>query len=121
MTVNIFSHKDFQLKCIFNPEVEKFIRCLALNGGNSEELSVYFEEEMLIFNIDVEKVVHKIKCPEPIYIEYNKDNKLLVLTKKEELCYINVEKQKVENIKTVGKVVAAKWFPFNVSNTSNYF
>jgi hypothetical protein len=114
MTINVFSIKNFQLKCILNPDVEKMIKCLCLNQGNSDELAVYFEDEILIFNILQERVIDKIKCNEPLYMEYNRENRLLIVTKKEELFHIETSKKKIEQIKTTGKALIAKWNPFNV-------
>lgn len=121
MTINVFNYKNFQLKCILNPKIEKFIKSLSLNPGKNHELAVFYEDECLIFSIAEEKLMEKFKCPEARFIEFNKDNKLLIVTKKDELYYLDLFKKKVEQLKTIGKVIIAKWYPFNVIKNIYYY
>lgn len=114
MTINIFDMDTFSLKCVLNPNLELFIKCLALNQKNLNELAVYYNDEIMFFDISTEKLIDKIKIPEPKYIQYNKDGKLLIVTKKEDLIYLDLSKKKIENIKFPGKAVLAKWNPKNV-------
>jgi hypothetical protein len=114
MTINVYNLKNYSLQCILNPRIEKVIKCLALNPINHNELVCYYDEELLFFSISDEKVVEKYKIHEPRLIEYNNDNKILIVTAKDELCYFDIYKKKVENIKASGRVIMAKWNPFNV-------
>jgi hypothetical protein len=116
MTINVFSLKNYQIKCILNPSIEKFVKCLCLNVGRSHELAVYFDGEILIYNILEEKVIEKIKTPEPKYIEFNSESKLLILSKDNLLYIYDIKKKKGESLKTNSdKVTMARWYPFNVS------
>jgi hypothetical protein len=114
MTINVFNLKNNSLHCILNPRIEKTIKCLALNPVNTNELVCYYEEELLFFSINDEKLVEKYKTPEPRLIEYNNDNKILIVTAKDELCYFDIHKKKLENIKASGRIITAKWNPYNV-------
>lgn len=115
MTINVFSLKNYQIKCILNPSIEKFVKCLCLNVGRSHELAVYFDGEILIYNILEEKVIEKIKASEPKYIEFNSESKLLILSKDNQIYIYDLKKRHGENIKTNGeKVSMARWYPFNV-------
>ena len=116
MTVNIFSLKNFQLKCIFNPKIEKYVKCVCLNQGKSNELAVFYEGEVIIFNIEEEKIKETFKIQNYVkYMEFNNDNKLLLITKNEELNIFDMNKKKLDPMKGAEKVLSAKWYPFNVS------
>lgn len=114
MTINIFLQDSYQLKCILNPNIEKFIKCLALNIGKTHELAAFYDQEIILFSASEEKIIEKFKCPEPRYLEFNNDNKLLILTKNMELLCLDLLKKKIEPIKGTGKATLAKWYPFNV-------
>lgn len=114
MTINIYDLNTLQLKSILNPNVEKMIKSIALNQGNKKELAVYYEQDVLIFNVPEEKIIERFKCNEPRQIEFNRDNKLLILSKTGELQYLDLYKKKVENIKISGKALIARWYPFDV-------
>jgi hypothetical protein len=114
MTINVFILNTFQIKCILNPSVEKFIKCLSLNTGRTQELAVYFDQDILIYNIEQEKVIEKVKSHEPRYIEFNSDSKLLILSKDNLISYYDMAKKKMESIKVSDKVTVARWYPFNV-------
>jgi WD40 repeat protein len=113
MTINVFNIKNFSLRCILNPRIEKVVKCLALNPTNHNELVCYYEDEFLFFSVSDEKLMEKHKVPEPRLVEYNNDNKILIVTGKDELCYFDIYKKKLETVKTSGRVVTAKWNPFN--------
>lgn len=116
MTINVFYIHNFQLKCILNPNIEKFIRCIAINTGKSNELAVYYDQEVMIYDIEDEKIKEKIKInSEARYLEFNTDNKLLIVTKNEELFVYDLITKKISQIKTSDKVLLAKWYPFNVN------
>ena len=114
MTINVFSKKNNQIKCILNPKIEKIIKCICFNKSNNNELLSYYDEEILIFSITDEKIIQKYKTPEPRMIDINTDEKILIVTNKDELCYFDMIKKKLDNIKTNGKVITAKWNPFDV-------
>ena len=114
MTINVYDLTTFQLKCILNPNIEKMIKCIAINQGNNKELAVYYDLEVLIFSIPEEKIIERYKCPEPRQMEFNKDNKLLIIGKTGDLQYLDFYKKKIEAIKISGKVTIARWYPFDV-------
>jgi len=111
MTINIFDIKNMQIKCIFNPNIEKYVKCLALGPKNSNELATYYDQEILIFDIDEEKIIDRIKVDMILDIEFNIEKKLLVLLKSGNICFY--ENKKLEKIKGE-KITIAKWYPFNV-------
>ncbi len=114
MTVNVYDIKNFQLKSILNPNIEKMIRCIALNQGTNKELAVYYDVEILIFSIPEEKIIERYKCQEPKQMEFNRDNKLMIVTKNGDIFYLDFYKKKIENVKINGKASIARWFPFDV-------
>jgi WD40 repeat protein len=113
MTINVFTIKNNQLKCILNPKIEKFVKCICLSQTDSNVLVSYYDEELLFFSINDEKVTDRYKTPEPRVIEINKDGKILIVSNKDELYYFDHSKKKLETIKTHGKVITGTWNPFN--------
>jgi WD40 repeat protein len=113
MTINVFSLKNFQVKCILNPGLEKFVKCLTLNNGNRKELACFYEEEILIFDVEDEKIIGKINVNETEFLEFNSKNQLLILCRDNSLFYSDIENRQLNSVKTVDKVTAAKWNPFN--------
>ena len=114
MTINVYDLKTFQLKCILNPNIEKMIKSIAMNQGKNKEIAAYYDQEILIFSIPEEKIIDRYKCNEPKQIEFNKENKLLIVTKTGELLFLDLYKKKIENIKITGKAQIARWYPFDV-------
>jgi len=114
MTVNIFYLKNFQLKCIFNPKIEKYVKSVCLNKGKSKELAVFYDSDVLIFDVEEEKVKETFKILNLKYMEFNSDNKLVLITRFEELLIYDMNKKKLDQLKGAEKVLLAKWYPFNV-------
>lgn len=114
MTVNIFYLKNFQLKCIFNPKIEKYVKSVCLNKGKSKELAVFYDTDVLIFDVEEEKVKETFKILNLKYMEFNSDNKLVLITRFEELLIYDMNKKKLDQLKGAEKVLLAKWYPFNV-------
>ena len=119
MTVNIYDLSTFQLRCILNPNLEKMIKCIAINQGTNKELAVFYDVEILIYSIPEEKIIERYKCPEPKQMEFNKDNKLLIIGKNGDIQFLDFYKKKIEQIKISGKATIAKWYPFEVILISN--
>jgi hypothetical protein len=113
MTINVFNIKDFQIKCILNPGLEIFAKSLCMNQGKRKELAVYYFNEILIFDLDEEKIKIKIKIETVLDMEFNIEDQLLIIQKNGGLCYYHMVKKKVENIKAE-RVSIAKWNPFTV-------
>ncbi len=116
MTVNIYDLSTLQLRSIINPNLEKVIKCIAINQGTNKELAVFYDVEILIYSIPEEKILERYKCPEPRQMEFNKDSKLLIVGKNGEIQYLDLYKKKVETIKISGKACIARWYPFDVSH-----
>jgi len=96
--------------------IEKYVKSVCLNIGKSNELAVFYDAEVIIFNIEEEKVKETFKFANLKYMEFNNENKLLLVTKNEELFIHDMSKKKSEQLKKAEKVLIAKWYPFNVSN-----
>jgi len=115
VTVNIYYHKNFQLKCIWNPNIEKMIKCLCLLPGHGEELIVFYEDEFLIFDINEERLTSKIIHPTiPVYLEFNSANQLMIVNKTGKLEFFDSNTRKLNNI-LVNEghfLQMAKWNPF---------
>jgi len=115
MTINIYDVKTFQIKSILNPNLEKIVRCIALNKGTNKELAAYFEGEILIFDLQKEIIIERFKCAEPKQIEYNKDNQLSIVLNNGDLQILDLYKKKIESVKISGKAILSKWYPFEVN------
>ncbi len=117
MTINVYYHKNYQLKCILNPNIEKMIKCLCLVPAQGFELIVFYEDEFLIFDINEEKLTHKIIHPTiPLYLEFNTANQLMVVNKTGKLEFFDNNTRKLNNI-VVNEghfMKMAKWNPFLV-------
>jgi WD40 repeat protein len=113
MTINVLNLKNFQIKCILNPGLEKFVKCLAFNKGKRKELACFYENEILIYDVEDEKIIYRIKVNEPEFLEFNLKNQLLIMCRNNSLFYWDMENLQLNSIKTVDKVTAAKWNPFN--------
>jgi len=117
MTVNIYNHKNYQLKCILNPNVEKMIKCLCLTPGSGFELIVFYDEEFLIFDIKEERLTHKIIHPQvPVYLEFNTSNQLIIVNKNGKLEFFDNNTRAVHSV-LVNEgyfMKMAKWNPFVV-------
>ena len=96
--------------------IEKYVKSICLNTGKSNELAVFYDTEVIIFNIEEEKVKESFKFANLKYMEFNTENKLLLVTKNEELFIYDMIKKKSEQLKKTEKVLIAKWYPFNVSD-----
>lgn len=114
MTINIYDVKTFQIKSILNPNIEKLVRCIAINKGTNKELAAYFEGGILIFDIQKEIILEKFKCSEPKQIEFNKDNQLSIVLNNGDLQVLDLYKKKIDNIKISGKAILSRWYPFDV-------
>jgi hypothetical protein len=115
MTINIYDVKTFQIKSILNPNIEKYVKCIALSKGTNKELAAYYEGEILIFDLQKEIVIEKFKCSEPRQIEYNIDNQLSIVLNNGDLQYLDLYKKKIEDVKISGKAILSKWYPFDVN------
>jgi len=114
MIISVYDLATYQLRCILNPNIEKMIKCIAMNQGSNKEIAVYYETEILIFSITEEKIIERFKCIEPKQLEFNKDNKLIIVGRNGEIQYIDLYKKKIENIKISAKANIARWYPFDV-------
>ena len=75
---------------------------------------MFYDTEVIIFDIEEEKVKEIFKFAHLKYMEFNTENKLLLVTKNEELIIYDMSKKKSEQLKKTEKVLIAKWYPFNV-------
>jgi len=121
MTINVYDLSTFQIKCILNPNIEKIIKCIAINKGAKNELAVYYDAEILIFSIEEEKIIERYKCTEPRQIEFNRNNKLIIVCKNGDIQYLDICKKKIENVKISGKASIARWYPFDVITKFMFF
>lgn len=115
MTINIYDAKTFQIKSILNPNIERLVRCIAINKGTNKELAAYYEGGILLFDIQKETIIEKFKCAEPKQLEFNKDNQISIVLSNGDLQILDLFKKKIENIKVSGRVNLSRWYPFESS------
>ena len=100
---------------------ENLIKTIALNKKNKKELAIVNNFEIIIYDIDKEENIKHIQCENIIYIEFNSNDKLIVLTSKGEIYYHDLllstksedEIPKYTQIKVKNKPICIRCYPFN--------
>ena len=119
-----------RIKSILNKNNNKFIKCIALNKENFSELAIFYDLEIFLYDINVEKIISSIEAENVIKMEFNKEKKLLILNSKGELFYVNLitnnnnldetkeqtNKLKLTQIKIKNFCLNFQWNPFNANN-----
>ncbi len=133
VTAIILDMKTKRIKNIVNNNSDNFIKSIALNKGSTSQLAIFYDEEIIIYDIRQDQNLFLLNKNDIIFMEFNNDNKIIVLTSKGELSYFDIfspltkenEKNELKIIKTKGNVLYVKWYPFNSSslayvNDNNY-
>ena len=114
----IIEKSNNKIKNILNKNNNKFIKCIALN--NNFELAIFYDLEIFIYDINIEKIISSIEAENVIKMQFNKEKKLLILTSKGELFYINninnETKEKLIQIKIKNFCLDFQFNPFNSNN-----
>ena len=100
---------------------ENLIKTIALNKKNKKELAIVNNFEIIIYDIEKEENIKHIQCENIIYIEFNSNDKLIVLTSKGEIYYHDLllstksedEIPKYTQIKVKNKPICLRCYPFN--------
>ena len=109
------------IKGIRNLGENSLIKTIGLNKEDKKELAIYNNNEIIIYNIDKDEDIKKIQCENIIYMEFNSNHKLIVLTSKGEIYYhdfllvknANEEIPNYTQIKTKNKALCVRSYPFN--------
>ena len=122
MTAVVYNCKSFHIKAILNVVKEKFLRALALNKGKRHELAIFYDYEIIIYDLLQNSANGTFKVNYVKYMEFNNDNLLIVLTLKNEIYVIDINTRNIANVCKNG--IIARWYPFDNShfayaNTSN--
>ena len=133
VTVIILDMKSKRIKNIINKSRDNFIKLIALNKGSKSQLAIFYDYEIIIYDIRQDQNLFLLTKNDVIFMEFNNDNKIIVLTSKGELSYFDIfstltnqnEKYELKNIKTKGNILYVKWYPFDSSslvyvNDNNY-
>ena len=103
-----------RIKNILNKNNNKFIKCIALN--NNFQLAIFYDLEIFLYDINNEKIISSIEAENVIKMEFNKEKKLLFLTSKGEIFYINNNNNEKIQMKTKNFCLDFQFNPFNANN-----
>lgn len=122
MTAVVYNCKSFHIKAILNVVKEKFLRALALNKGKRHELAIFYDYEIIIYDLLQNSANGTFKVNYVKNMEFNNDNLLIVVTLKNEIYVIDINTRNISNICKNG--IIARWYPFDnihfaYANTSN--
>ena len=81
----MLSKKNDRIKAILNQNKEKFIRLVAINKNITHQIALYYEYEVLIYDLQTDSFTNTVPCPTLKSLEFNSGSKLLFLTTKNEI------------------------------------
>ena len=133
VSVIILDIKSKKIKNIVNKSRDNFVKSIALNKGSKSQIAIFYDYEIIIYDIRHDQTLLLLNKNNVIFMEFNKDNIIIVLTSNGELSYFDIfsqltnqnKKNELINIKTKGNVLYVKWYPYNSSslayvNDKNY-
>ena len=122
MTVVVYKIQSLHLKAILNIVKEKFLRSLALNKGKRHELAIFYDYEIIIYDLYQNTTIQTFKVNLVKCMEFNTDSQLMVLTLQNDIYIVDINTKNLLNVTNKGTI--AKWYPFNTTdyvyaNTNN--
>ena len=122
MTVVVYKIQSLHLKAILNIVKEKFLRSLALNKGKRHELAIFYDYEIIIYDLYRNTTIQTLKVNLVKCMEFNNDSQLMVLTLQNEIYIVDINTKNVITVTNKGTI--SKWYPFNTTdyvyaNTNN--
>ena len=120
-SVFVFNKSDFKLRSILGEKSDKIIAAIALNYSTSEELlSLYYNEEILIYNLYTNKYSYSIPFTGLKKMKFNHNSNLIILNDKGELYISKVDYNGIQYINKIrideGICNCFKWYPFNAND-----
>ena len=113
----IFNKTDLTLKTIQGENNNYYILSIALNKFLNDILALYYNKDILIFNIITNKLSYSIPFMELKEMKFNKDSKLLILNNKGELFVAKIDYTKFNYINKVNIddnfCNCFAWYPFD--------
>ena len=118
MAVMIYSIKTKELKTILKPVNDRFLKILALNKGNKNEIALYYPKNgIYIYDIITTSEIYNYNnLNDIIFLTFNTDDKLLVLNEKNEIFIVDIKTHNITQWKVCGKPNLIAWYPFNKSD-----
>ena len=113
MSVIVYSTKSFRLKSFINLVREKYIRAIALNTPPHSELAIFYDYEIILYDIPSSSTIRTYPLNFIIYLQFNTSNKLLALSSKGSVSIIDINTQSITSPKLLNQTTLAKWYPFN--------
>ena len=116
----IYNKSNFELENIINNKSTNYISSISLNKSlnNIDILALYYNKDILIYNLLLNKLSYSFPFEELNAMQFNKDSKLLLLNNKGELFISKIEHNKLSYINKVNiddnNVNCFKWYPFNI-------
>lgn len=109
------------MKSIISSSTDYYLKTSALNKGSRHELAVFYNYDIIIYDLITEKPFLSLPMNDVIYLEFNTGNKLLAVTEKGELGFFdltstNDSNNEIKIVKTSNRVVMAQWYPFTTSD-----
>ena len=114
----IYNKLNLSLKNIIGESNNHHITAISLNKSSNEDiLALYYNKDILIYNLITSKFCYSIPFNELRKMEFNKDSKLLMLNNKGELFIAKINYTKFDYINKVNIdnnfCNCFKWYPFN--------
>ena len=113
MSVIVYSTKSFRLKSFINLVREKYIRAIALNTPPHSELAIFYDYEIILYDIPSSSTIRTYPLNFITYLQFNTSNKLLALSSKGSISIIDINTQSITSPKLLNQTTLAKWYPFN--------
>lgn len=117
----IYNKSNLELQNIISNNSTHYISAISLNKAinNINILALYYNKEILIYNLSTNKLSYSFPFDELKNIQFNKDSKLLILNNKGELFITKIEYNKLSYINKVNiddnNCNCFKWYPFNIN------
>ena len=117
----IYNKSNFELENIISNKSTNYISSISLNKSlnNIDILALYYNKDILIYNLLLNKLSYSFPFEELNAMQFNKDSKLLLLNNKGELFISKIEHNKLSYINKVNiddnNVNCFKWYPFNIN------
>ena len=114
----IYNKKDLTLRNIIGDTNNYYISSISLNKLLNEDiLALYYNKDILIYNLITNKLSYKIPFIELKEMHFNKDSKLLLLNNKGELFVAKIDYKKFNYINKVNIddnfCNCFNWYPFD--------
>ena len=114
----VFNKSNLTLKNILGEDNNSYISAISLNKSpNLDILALYYNKDILIYNLITSKLSFKIPFLELKEMNFNKDSKLLILNTKGELFVTKVDYYRFIYLNKVNIndniCTCYKWYPFN--------